>query len=149
MFFGCLSLRPQTGALVSQTVWIHHWPPKSFKINLKNALSHIFIDSLGLYLPPEYLLNLLLNKYIQPVRENFKLIVNKLLKNAFGGNYESWTFYLSNTSSIHPIPSTFKSMKQTKNFCYLFLSLAPTRLIDQFCSFFWCKMDQSILFQKN
>ena len=121
MFFGCLSLRPQTGALVSQTVWIHHWPPKSFKIKLKKALSHIFIDSLGLYLPPEYLLNLLLNKYIQPVRENFKLIVNKLLKNAFGGNYESWTFYLSNTSSIHPIPSTFKSMKQTKNFCYLFL----------------------------
>ena len=135
-----------------------HWSPKQSEYitdhpspSRLTSRMHclIFFDSLGLYLPPEYLLNLLLNKYIQPVRENFKLIVNKLLKNAFGGNYESWTFYLSNTSSIHPIPSTFKSMKQTKNFCYLFLSLAPTRLIDQFCSFFWCKMDQSILFQKN
>ena len=39
-------------------------PPWSFKINLKDKSFHISIDSLGLYLTPEYLQNFLSELYI-------------------------------------------------------------------------------------
>ena len=56
----------------------------SLCINLKDASSHTSIDSLGLYLSPEHLLNFLSNLYITPwLGEIFKFMVFRLLENVF------------------------------------------------------------------
>ena len=55
----------------------------SFKISLTATCFHIFINSLGLYLSPEYVLNFLSNLYISLCVGNiFKFIVFTFLENA-------------------------------------------------------------------
>ena len=54
-------------------------------VHLKDSSSHISVISLGLYLSPEYFLKFLSNLYIPALLGKiFKLILFRLLKNAFG-----------------------------------------------------------------
>ena len=56
---------------------------KMITISLKDICFDIFINSLGLYLSPEYWLNFLSNLYIQPwLGKNFKFMVLIFLENA-------------------------------------------------------------------
>ena len=56
----------------------------SFRINLKDTFSHIFMDSLEGCLSTEYLLNFFSNLYIPPwLRTKFKFMLLRLLVNAF------------------------------------------------------------------
>ena len=50
----------------------------SFKISLKDKFFHISINSLGLYLSPEYLLNFISNFYIPPCVGKFSKFMVKV-----------------------------------------------------------------------
>ena len=72
----------------------------SFKINLKHTSFHISINSLGLYLSPECLLNFLSNLYIPPcVRKIFKFMVFAFLENALNLSIFTYAFPLPTQSS--------------------------------------------------
>ena len=80
----CLpSGRAASNKMVSQH--IVGYQPHFFRIHLKDFWCHISVNSLGLYLSPEYFLNFLPNLYIPPLLwKFFKFILFRLLKNAFG-----------------------------------------------------------------
>ena len=75
----------------------------SFKINLKHTSFYISINSLGLYLSPECLLNFLSNLYIPPcVRKIFKFMVFAFLENALNLSIFTYAFPLPTQSKLSP-----------------------------------------------
>ena len=94
-FFSKENLNPQVriDKIKSERSVVYHlilW-----RLTSKNSSSHIFIDLLGVYLPLEFLLNLLSNLYRpQLLGKSFKFMVFRILENAFlSRNFESRNFH--------------------------------------------------------
>ena len=67
-------------------------PPLSFKISIKDKPFHIYVNTLGLHLSPECLLNFLSNLFISPcMGKIFKFMMFTLLENVLILNLSIFT----------------------------------------------------------
>ena len=78
LFFQYLNPQVRINKMVKEHTVDQH--PSSFSINLKDTSSQTSMDSLRLFLSPEYLLNFLSNMHIQPLLGGiFKFMVFRFL----------------------------------------------------------------------